>query len=171
MSPCPHCGKTPPEHHYACVARHRTSLPHTIAAAIGLGELDEEEAYFILRFAGRMGYDRAIQQLVPWPRRIRQWLVHPQGWEPPELLVWDLGYPAWTLRDMRGRLKDPLPLSMFGTRLCLNGHLSMSDGIWLTVRIGGGYLVLQPKKHRIYWSPDATPSHARAVFYVGSPRT
>ena len=38
---------------------------HSIAAAMARGELTEEEAYFVLRFAGHQGYDKAIRKLSP----------------------------------------------------------------------------------------------------------
>jgi hypothetical protein len=88
-------------------------VSHTIKAAMARGELTEEEAFFVLRFAGHYGYETAIKRLEGRSllSRARKWLVWFGGWEVGELCQWDLGWPAW--RFDRG----VTPISFFGHRL------------------------------------------------------
>lgn len=138
---------------------------HTLAAVMARGELTEEEAYFILRFAGKLGYTKAIHRLSnPW-RTLRKWFVWIGGWENGELGQWDQGKPAWE-PFRRGKLQNPTPISFFGHRITIQSR-------WLRVQIGRGYLnILFPnyvktRYGRIYWSPNGTPQHPQARFFLG----
>src|SRR5688572_18137554 len=88
---------------------------HSIKAAMERGEMDEEEAFFVLRFAGHLGYSEAIRRLNPdpWWTRLRQWFVKSLGKESPHLLRWDQAQPAW--RSDR----EWLPLMLFGKRITI----------------------------------------------------
>lgn len=127
-------------------------ITHTIAAAMSLGELSEEEAYFILRFAGRRGYTNAIRRMDPRTTlsRIRRWFVWVGGWEPASLLQWDRDYKAWMFD------RDPTPVSVFGHRITFQSK-------WVEIKIGGGWLVLHHADRNVYWSPNGTPQHPRAI--------
>lgn len=129
---------------------------YTSAAAMARNELTEEEAYFLLRFAGHYGYERTIRRFDPWWRRLRTWVVWFGGWECPELLQWDEGRPAFQVKG------DPYPLSLFG-------HLVTFYGGWLQLRWFGGWVVVSWKERiYAYWSPDGTPGHVRAKDLIGS---
>lgn len=136
---------------------------HTIEAALRRGELSEEEAYFVLRFAGHLGYDRAIKRLSDPLKVARQWLVWVGGWEPATLRQWDEGLPAWR-PFYRGKLQSPTPVSAFGHRITVN---QCGASRWVNVRMFGGYLHVSLDKSCVYWSPNATPSHPDAVYFVG----
>lgn len=142
------------------------NMNHSIESAMSLGELTEEEAYFVLRYAGRMGYDKAIKRLSPNPLKpLRRWFVWFGGWEKPELLQWDGGKPAWEFRYRDGRWKDPFPLSVLGYRLTIFGK-------WAQMKFGKGYLVASSGfaykwPNSLYWSPDGTPQHPRARNIIG----
>jgi len=94
--------------------------PQNVQAAMARGELSEAEAYFVLRFAGRHGYNKAMARMdfsrLPLLRRARKWFVWFGGWEVPELSQWDSGRSAWEIRK-GGRWRDPFPLSLFGHRV------------------------------------------------------
>lgn len=125
---------------------------HNVAAAMARGELDEEEAYYVLRFAGRFGYREAMRRLDPKGplSRARRWLVWIGGWESPELCRWDRGWPAWRTDA------DPTPVSLLG-------HLVTFYGWGAELRVAGGHLVYTRRDGHLYWSPDATPSHSGVV--------
>ena len=137
--------------------------PHTIEAALRRGELTEDEAYFVLRFAGRVGYSKAIKRLKGPLKAARRWLVWAGGWEHPELGQWDRGEPPWEFFT-RGRLNSPTPLSFFGHRITING---CGENRWIDLRIGGGYMHARLDGSAVYWSPDATPQHPEAIHFVG----
>lgn len=146
-------------------------MSHSIRSAMERGELTEEEAYFVLRFAGHIGYDKAIRRLQPSGPRFRRWFIHLMGWEPPALSQWDRGCPKWdlfhTIPTPQGEkrvLTSPCPVSLFGGRVVCFG--------WGTqLKLFGGYLVASrdyangfPTK--LYWSPDGTPQHPRARMFA-----
>lgn len=138
----------------------RTSHKHTVAEAMAMTQFDEEDVYFLVRFAGYHGYSRAMRRLSP--NRLRdfrqKYLVWFGGWESPELCQWDLGWPAWRIT------RNPYPLTIFGLLTLFSG--------WGQLKIGRGYLVW-PGKHQgggIYWSPDGTPCHKRTR-WLRSPLT
>lgn len=138
-------------------------MSHTIAEAMKRGELDEEEAYFILRFAGHHGYREAIRRLTPEGRlwHARRWLIWFGGWERPHLIQWDAGKPAF---EMKG---DPTPVGLFG-------HRFTHYGWGWQLRTRTGFLVYsraRPNRDaEFYWSPDGTPSHPGAVLFYGNER-
>lgn len=143
---------------------------HSIESAMRREELTEEEAYFILRFAGRVGYDRAIKKLCnPW-KNVRQWFVWVGGWENTEIGQWDRGKKAWEIFARVGkklRLREPYPISFFGHRITLfgRGHFSL--------KFMGGYLCASHEysyawPNKLYWSPNGTPDHKRAIFLLQS---
>lgn len=140
---------------------------HSVEAALARGELSEEEAFFVLRFAGRLGYERAMRRLYgPW-HTWRKWLLWVGGWEHPALSQWDRGVPAWEVfvrRNGRWRIADPTPFSLFGHRVTCYG--------WgWQVKCFKGYLVWvgrrEAAKWRLYWSPNGTPWHDRARGWIG----
>lgn len=148
----------------------RCDLSHTIEAALRREELTEEEAYFVLRFAGRIGYGEAIKRLDGQGplRRLRKWLFWIGGWETARLSQWDRGKKKWEIfgRDHRtNRLKvnGLTPLSLFGHRITFFG--------WgVQVKWGRGYVTLSSDHAdsgltKLYWSPNGTPGHERARFY------
>jgi hypothetical protein len=140
---------------------------HTIAAAMRRKELTEEEAYFVLRFAGHMGYERAIRLLSARnPLRLfRRWLVYISGWETPELMQWDMGVPAWKLRLQVGDnaiLARPWPVAMFGHRFKI-----FSYGLSIHLPNKRILCITHLPTWAIYTSPDGTPSHRRAHYYLG----
>ena len=137
--------------------------PHTIEAALRRGELTEEEAYFVLRFAGQLGYDKAIRRLSDPLKVAREWLIWIGGWEHTELGQWDRGQPAWEV-FRRGELRDPTPVSMLGHRITINRCGLYS---WVNVRFGSGYLHARLDGSTVYWSPNGTPSHPEAIHLVG----
>jgi len=138
--------------------------PHTIQAAMNRGELTEDEAYFILRFAGRLGYDRAIKRLQDPLKNFRRWFIWVGGWEHPELSQWDRGKPAWEA-FYRGKLKSPTPVSLFNHRITIHyGDLPHSR--WIDMQIAGGYLHVRLDGSKAYWSPNATPSHPEAIHFI-----
>lgn len=128
--------------------------------AMERGELTEEEAYFLLRFAGHMGYEKAIKRLDnPW-KSLRRWFVWFGGWERPELSQWDRGAKAWDFFNTytgKRKLNSPTPMSILGHRVTFHG--------WgVSVRICKGSFVMASdyahgKPDRIYWSPDGTPQN------------
>jgi len=134
-----------------------------IKQAMEREELTEEEAYFILRFAGHMGYEKAIRRLEnPW-KRLRRWFVWFGGWERPELSQWDRGAKAWDFFNTysgKRRLNSPTPMSMLGHRITFFG--------WgLQVKVGKGSFVVASnsangRADRAYWSPDGTPQNPNA---------
>lgn len=130
--------------------------PHTLDAVLRRGELTEEEIYFVLRLAGHLGYDKAIERLEG-PRALRHWLIWTGGWEPGLLSQWDQGRPTWEI-FRNGRLQSPTPVSLFGHRITFHRE-------WIDVRVAGGYLHIAPGK--VYWSPNATPGHPEAIHFVG----
>jgi len=122
---------------------------HTVAAAMARGELTDEEAYFILRFAGHYGYKYTMGLFDSPLKKLRKWFVWFGGWEKPKLLQWDSGEPAWNFS------KDPTPVS-----LC--GHRFTYFGWGWELRIGGGWLV-RSNTSGLYWSPNGTPSHPNVI--------
>lgn len=144
-------------------------MSHTIEAAMKRGELTEEEAFFILRFAGNMGYGKAIKRLTPsLMQPLRRWFIWIGGWERPELSQWDRGVKAWDIfgKDCvtgKTKVNGPTPLSLFGHRITFQcwgirmkwgrGHLTWSSD----------YAYFKPTK--LYWSPDGTPGHPNAKFF------
>lgn len=140
--------------------------PHTIEAALRRGELTDEEAYFVLRFAGQLGYRKAINRLSDPLKVARKWLVWVGGWEHPELGQWDRGQPAWEIFS-RGRLNDPTPVSLLGHRITVN---RCNRSGWVDLRICDGYLHVRFDGSAAYWSPDATPAHPEAIHFVGRRR-
>lgn len=122
---------------------------HTVRDAMQRGELSEEEAYFVLRFAGRMGYKRAMNRLGSPLKTIRQWVIWIGGWEIPDLMQWDMGKPAWQI----GR--DPTPVSLLG-------HRATFYGWGWQVKVASGWLVYA-KPYGLFWSPNGTPSDPRAI--------
>ena len=147
--------------------RDRMMSAHTIQAAMWRGELTEEEAYFILRFAGRMGYSKAIKRLSNPIKNIRQWFIWIGGWEYSELSQWDRGKPAWQpIEERQGkkRLQDPTPISLFG-------HTITVFDRWFEIKCFGGSLnVMFPNYHNadhwVYWSPNGTPQHPDAKVLI-----
>lgn len=142
--------------------------PQTTEAALKRGEITDNEAYFLLRFAGRMGYDDAMRRLTPWPRRLRKWFVWFGGWEVPELMQWDRGMPAWEIRREDGTIRSPTPVSLF-KRLTI---YDAPRAPWVQLRCFGGYLTVSlvsssSEGWRAYWSPNGTPGHERARCFVG----
>lgn len=143
--------------------------PHTIQAAMDRGELSEEEAYFVLRFAGRIGYSKTMRRLRHPIKRIREWLIR-TGYETPELCQWDLGWPAWKWE------KGPFPLSFLGSRVVINGP---DNNKWIEFRVNGGRFMISwnrtwdhNEKEKtwwsVYWSANGTPWDKRSVwFYDG----
>lgn len=141
---------------------------HTIEAAMRREELTEEESYFILRFAGRMGYDKAIKRLSNPFQVLRQWFVWFGGWESPALSQWDRHIPAWSFVGHIGKkkyLKSPWPVSLFGHRITLHGK-------WGQMKCFGGYLVASNSvntwANKLFWSPNGTPTHPRARLIFSS---
>ena len=117
---------------------------HTVAAAMARNELTEEEAYFVLRFAGRHGYTKAMARMefarFPTLRRIRKWLVWFGGWETPELCQWDSGRARWEIVK-NGRFRDPFPLSLFGHRITF-------FSMWFEYRFAGVRHVVHLRRKR-----------------------
>lgn len=124
------------------------------------GELDQEEAYFVLRFAGHLGYSEAIRRLTPWTpfKRARRWLVWFGGWERPELLQWDQGRRAFEIKG------SPLPLSFFGHRVTvqpfgLDVRPRPRRALALCIHWDRGF-----RNVRAFLSPDCTPGSATTWF-------
>lgn len=143
---------------------------HSIKSAMDRGELTEEEAYFVLRFAGHLGYDNAMKRLKDPLKVLRRKLIHFQGWEPPELMQWDSGYPPFIpfrVYDNRLKWKDPSPLNLLN-RITMFRIEPENYFIpeWIDIRLMNGYLCINLKSKCIYWSPDATPQNPRAVCIV-----
>lgn len=143
---------------------------HSLQEALNRVNLTDEEMYFILRFADRLGYDRAIKRLTPghpW-QTIREWFVS-IGWEKPELMQWDGGCPRWVIfsRDCytgKVRFHDPFPLSFFGHRITFQ-----SFGVTIRLR-RRSYLCFTSDFHagfpnKLYWSPNGTPCHERTRMF------
>ncbi len=126
---------------------------HSIRSAMARGELNEDEAFFVLRYAGNLGYAEAIRRLRPWSplKRARRWLVWLGGWERPELQQWDQGKKAFEAKG------SPLPLSFFGHRITVNhfGFDIRPRVKALCVHWDRGFTGL-----RVYVSPDCTPGSA-----------
>jgi hypothetical protein len=134
------------------------------------GELTDEEAFFVLRYAGRMGYRRAIKRLspgYPW-QQWREKVVWFGGWESSELTQWDRGAPAWRIRsrcEYTGKVRwhDPFPLRLFN-------RLTFFGWGW-QLRIRRGYLCFSKTyayeafPDKLFWSPDGTPQNPRARFF------
>jgi hypothetical protein len=134
---------------------------HTINDALAFTGLTEEEAYFLLMYAGWHGYGKAIDRLQP--SRFRRWrqkhLIHFMGWEPPYLMQWREGTGNWVFRHKRtNNRKDPYPIAVLGVLVLFGG--------WLQLKIGRQYLVWNYRHRYAYTSPDGTPGHkdARAIF-------
>lgn len=138
-------------------------MSHTIKDVMERGEITEEEAYFILRFAGRLGYGQAIRRLHPGNgiRRFfyfaRKWIVWFGGWERAELSQWDRGAKAWEFFSNYGgvrKIASPFPVSFAGHRITLFGD-------WFQFRIGRRIFVVNHRFARgqfyVYWSFDGTP--------------
>ncbi len=145
---------------------------HTVAAALARGELSEDEAYFVLRFAGHVGYSQAITRLkgAPWWSRARRWLVWVGGWEQPELSQWDGGHKAWELRNAwNGKWANPTPVALFDHRVVVQGwgwQLRGRRGYWVYSHHGSGRDV----PPRFYWSPNGTTWHKQArIWWQGKP--
>ena len=153
-------------------------MSHTVRAAMEYSELSEEEAYFLLRFAGRVGYERAIRRLSGKPlHQWRRWLIWIGGWENPELTRWDRGKRAWEpVREWLGRLEwaSPYPISLFGHRITFFGSRASGNPFalgWFQVKSKflRGVITWYPYREAgdarptLYWSPDGTPSHGRAI--------
>jgi hypothetical protein len=136
--------------------------PHTIAAAMGRKELSREEAYFVLRFAGHMGYEKAMRRLVKHP--LRHWLFWVGGWEEPELSQWDMGLPAWQPFRRIGDnhlWRSPFPLAFFGSRLVFHSG-------FIDVRCLGGVVVIHWRPSRgVYWSRTGQPHHKSTIQLIG----
>lgn len=139
-------------------------MNHTIQSAMERGELTEEEAFFVLRFAGRMGYDKAIKRLRPnLFKNVRRWLFWVGGWEHPELMQWDRGAKAWEpfrFLDGKRELRDMTPITLLGRFITI-------QNFGVAIRIGRGYLCFNAatrkgKKDKLYWSPNSTPHHPKA---------
>ena len=128
---------------------------HTISEAMSLNELTEEEAYFILRVAGHMGYDRAMAKLSPTIRRIRRRVLWLGGWEIPELVQWDDDKPAWDFS------RAPMPVSFLGLLTVYTG--------WLQLKMRRAYLIVNWQKGYAYLSPNGTSGHERARVLWGKP--
>jgi hypothetical protein len=124
-------------------------MSHTVADAMARRELTEEEAYFVLRFAGHYGYKNTMDRFHSPLKRLRKWFVWVGGWEEPELSQWDRGEPAWKLS------RDPMPFSLFGHRVTFYG--------WgWSAKVGKGWLVWS-RSSGLYWSPNGTPSHPDVI--------
>lgn len=138
---------------------------HDTTSAMRRGELEEEEAYFVLRFAGRLGYRAAMRRLTSPTKRLRQWFIWFGGWETPELCQWDMGWPAWKLRLDSGAWRSPTPVSILGHRATWYGWGGQA-------RMFGGLLTVswRPSSSsgwRLYWSPDGTPDNPGAKCIIG----
>ncbi len=129
------------------------SIPHTIEAAMALGELDEDEAYFILRIAGHLGYDKAQKRMLSPVSRLRRWLIWIGGWEVPSLIQWDQGEPAWKIKG-----RDPFPISLFGHRISI-----FSDWISISLKELQGEIVIKSTGEVYFWQ-DYTPYDSRHIF-------
>jgi hypothetical protein len=138
-------------------------MNHSIESAMKRGELTEEEAYFVLRFAGHCGYKKAMQRLKAKPlwKRALTWLLYVGGWAHPELSQWDRGAKAIEIfrRDHKGKLRiqDPTPISFCGHRFTHFGN-------WFQIRIKRGVIVVVNHEFwrgslYAYWSNDGTPPH------------
>ncbi len=103
-------------------------MGHDLTQAKKEVNLTEEEMYFILRFADRMGYDKAIKRLGNPLKNFRKWFVWFGGWERPELMQWDRGCKAWEFKY------GPWPVSILG-------HSATFYGKWFQFKLFGGYLV------------------------------
>ena len=140
------------------------NIPHTIPAALEVTGLTEDEAYFILRFAGRVGYMKAIARLDGRPlHQLRKWFVWIGGWEHSALSQWDRGKPAWEPIGEKGQWRSPTPISFFGHTITIYGRS-------FDVRIFSNTLVIHKPDHLggwgVYFSPDSTPSHPQARFWI-----
>lgn len=165
----------------------RSQESHDPYTAVERSPLSPEEIYFIIRFAERMDYSKAIKRLTPgYPFSVwREWLVWIGGWERAELSQWDRGLPAWDVwRDRVDWLpdepiwkayirrltafNDPFPLSILG-------HFVTFYGWGVTVSFerlqqGWGHLTLSEARRgdgfsKLYWSPNGTPQHERARIF------
>ncbi len=145
-------------------------MSHDIKAAMERGELTEEEAFFVLRFAGNLGYDRAIRRMKNPLKVLRRWFVWIGGWETAELSQWDRGKKPWELFGSCGSLKgpkryikSPFSVSLFGRRITCFG--------WgIQVKTRRGYLCASSDyagglPTKLYWSPNGTPGHPEARMY------
>lgn len=162
-------------------------FPHTIPVAIALSGLSEDELYFIIRFAGNLGYDEAIARLnpAPWHKKLRRKIIWVGGWEMPQLMQWDEGCSAWQIyRDYveidpndttplwKRRIKrffnsfcDVYPLTLFDVLTFNTFGITLSVNLWKLK----GYLVLSRARvfdsiSKLYWSPNGTPQHPDAKF-------
>jgi hypothetical protein len=134
-----------------------THEPHTIASAMQRGELDEEEAFFVLRFAGRHGYGEAMRRLNPDSLLMRafRWVVWFGGWERPHLMRWREGGPRFQFRNQHG-WRSPNPVSILG-------HTATCYGWGLTIRppwVRNTLTFHWRRQRYAYLSPDGTPSSA-----------
>ena len=139
------------------------SESHTVTNAMRRGELSEDEAYFVLRFAGRRGYGDAIRRMTPWTKRLRKKFLWIGGWEVPELMQWDLGKPAWEPRREDGRWRPAYPVTLLDT-------LTVFGGWWQLACFGGCLVWAFNQGDGCYWSPDGTPGHPKARRILGRRR-
>lgn len=133
---------------------------HTIENAMKREELTEEEAYFILRFAGHVGYDKAIRRIMGRPiYDLRRWFIWFGGWESAELNQWDSGWPAWHFKNVYGgQWSTPYPLSILG-------HMITFYSDWFQVRLTKRWIfVFAPRTSGAYISKDGTPQHPETKF-------
>lgn len=171
----------------------RTKESHDPILAMKQSPLEPEEIYFLIRFAERLGYTKAINRLRPgYPLRVwRRWLIWIGGWETPDLMQWDCGKPAWNIwRDhiewkpdepiWKAYLRrltafdSPTPISFFGHLFSI-GSFGFTLGLE-HLRAGWGYFCLTKDNiynpfSKFYWSPNGTPSHERArIFWRRKPK-
>lgn len=138
---------------------------HSLAAAVRNSGMDEDQLWFIVRFAAEHGYDKAIRMLSPRSTvsRARRWLVWVGGWESSALSILR-GEPAWRTD------RDPFPVSILGHRATFFGASFAGTDVerhWWQVRVAGGYLVGRWRSW-LYWSPDGTPGHPDAFNIIGN---
>ncbi len=133
--------------------------------------LTDDEVYFILRYADRLGYDKAIERLSPDPVwvKVRHWFIRIDGWESSHLAQWDKGAPAFEWRDSEtNEILSPTPINCFG------GFLTINDpGIEIAlenIRPRWGFLCLtrtygNKPLDKLYWSPNGTPNYDGVLFF------
>lgn len=162
----------------------RAGERHSAIVALERTPLEDEEIYYIIRYAERLGYDKAIKRLTPGNplQKFRRWLVWIGGWERAELSKWDRGVPHWDIwradayyrpganRVVRffRHIRDPRPISLFGHFLSMvNWDLTISLE---NLRSGWGFFCLTSSyaytlPDKLYWSPNGTPCHERARIF------
>lgn len=140
-------------------------MSHTIESAMSRGELDEEEAFFVLRFAGHLGYREAIRRLNPdpWWTRLRQWFVKFLGAEKPHLMRWDNGAKAWDAKH------GVMPIMLFGKRITI-------QWFGVDIEVPKTRLCIRwrdkhtgPRSWRVFLSPNCTP-WAATHWLIGKPQ-